>query len=355
MTSFFMAPAILFDRAIYPQWFGLSEDAFRLYIYLCSAAGNGTCYSGYAAAEKYVDLDKNRYSVAIDQLLNNKLVVDCGFREIGNRYTSLEDYKKDKPKCKTYGIAETPLIKYNNSSSGTELFIPDIELKDGKPLLFHTSNMPHRFIRIPHQFVYAMKGEDGSMPLGHVAQMSPKEIDCYFSLLFSNSEYWFGINLNYIRYEFPRSLLSLDNLEVIMRCASPKEIRGSELKVDQVLLKRTNLSELDLNGVLRSLIDKHQLFEWQFWIAQQTRYSEERRSKVISQLIPRYYLGNGQSAVQRLREYFKVSTPSKKANPHLIIGQLRSRLKLDPAFEKILQINCDRLSRPENMPKVRNF
>ncbi len=354
MSRYFIVPAILFDRGIYPRCFGLSEDAFRLYIYLCSAIGGGTCFSGHIAAKRYLGLDKNRFRVALDELLRNKLVIDCGVKKIGNRFTSHENYKKEKPKCKIYGIAVPPLISYKTSSSDAFLFVPEIELEDDKPPLFHTIYISHKFIRIPHQFVYAIKEKNKPRPLGYVAEMSTIEIDCYFSVLFSNSEYWFGVNPNYVRCEFSLLTHSIYEIENFMLNKWVIGMHEDICRINPVLMERTGQSKVELKEIINSLMIKYQLFEWVFWVAQYTTYSEERRSKEISQLIPRYYLGSQQLAAHRLKKYLKTSKISKRVNPSVLIGQLRSCLKLDSKFERIIKINCDRLGLPENIPKVRN-
>jgi len=201
MSGFFRVPVILFDHSIYPQCFGLSIDAFKLYIYECSAIGKyGTNFCTHRASATYLGFDEARHKVAKKQLLRNDLVFLLRSGKSGNRFTSTTKHPEKQPVKKYWAIRNPPLVHTTNRLNSLRLISPAAECKYDNSAVFHIGNTPHGFIRVPTIFAQKVNSKKHGLP-GLLKHLSPAEIDVYFNILFQCREYWAGVNPNYIRYE----------------------------------------------------------------------------------------------------------------------------------------------------------
>jgi hypothetical protein len=333
-SSFFRVPAILFDRSIYPPCFGLSENAFRWYIYQCSyIKKNGIHWAGHIAARRYVCLDKDAHAAAQKELVETCLVY---------RYTPKS--KKENDKRIYWSIRIPPVLEANLDDGRFFLTKYPVEDKTGFSVAFQCENNPFGFVRVPKNFIYVVDADGRRIVREFLKVMSPDEIDCCMNLYWQNREYLFGINPNYVRVDLSLKRTCLDSISCLNDYFSPSKNFGDKLVISSALMERTAKSEAELNEIIDRLITEYQLFEWHFWIAQDVTYREERRSIEMNQIVLRWYLNcdYGQMSLQdviaRIHEVLKCSERFK------LIGQLCSTFPIGDKFETIVKNNRERLS-----------
>jgi hypothetical protein len=96
--AFFRVPAILFDRGIYPRCLNMSEEAFKQFIYECSAVNSkfGTHRAGLRAVKKFLGFDEDLYRATKKELVKNCLVFR--HRSAGQNNIIRKKNKNDKVK-----------------------------------------------------------------------------------------------------------------------------------------------------------------------------------------------------------------------------------------------------------------
>lgn len=339
--SFFRVPAILFDSSMYPKCFGVSENAFRWYIYSCSAINTqyGTHRSTHIAVKKYLGLEEEEHQAAQKQLVNNHLIFLHHKGKAGNRYTANKDYKGTHKIVDHWGICNPPLVQFNEKKSKFELKRPPAESKTGKAALFHLGKTSFEFICVPCEFVYIEGCKDKTSAIGPLAHLTVDQIYCYFNLLRQDRSYWFGVNPNFVRYELSSDRIIHKNMMDIADYLSPREDWGDKFCVSPILLQQTQKAEDELKVLIRQLIE-HGLLTWQFWLASPTTYYERRRSIDMSYLrLIRFF--DSQSIIMPLPQCAETIIGILQQNKNLkLVAQLCSRFKMDPKFEQIISRNC---------------
>ncbi len=335
MEAFIQVPVILFDRAVYPRCFGVSENAFKLYILGCATVNwrTQTYLLGPDGAMKYLGLTEDAYEVAQRELLASGLVVRY-------RQPAMNNAAGEESKLQVWRIPDPPLVKIQEDGSTVRLYTPHAERQKEPPLAFYRRWNPLGFISVPKDFVYIPGSDEMDIALGPLAKLSVDEIYCYFNLLWQNREYWFGIDPNYARQDLHRP--HDDELPADMSMGEYIARAKRVPRLSRVLLERTGQPRGELIKILSALITEHGLFRWDLVVAENVRFDDERRGKHKSQLKPLFYVDPEKDAGRNLIEVIN-GDPRRT-----LIAQLRSTLSLWDVFEETITRNRARLRLPQN-------
>ncbi len=324
----FKVPAVLLDRAIYPESLGVSNDAFRLLIYLCSAIRMpyGATRAGSTAAKKYLGFNEARYRAALRELQNAQLIFQLPPKP--KKGQTKGECRPKKHETKYWSIANPPLVYIDRTKPGWGLHQPDAEPKTGRDAIFHRRKTLFEFIRVPHEFV-------GEFPNGLLTQMSIAEIDCYFNLLWQHREHWSGVDPHFVRYELPsKSALEGDTM-ALEQFLQPSG-HCDRLWVSPVLQERTQRSADEVRKTITDLIVTYGLFRPQLWAGVQITYEEQRRSRSTDHVRLRYFIDSS-SASSVWQELACLNLP---IGQFTLIAQLRSCLRFDDEYERLCDRNC---------------
>jgi len=338
-AGFFRVPAILFDRAVYPERFGLSENAFKLYILQCSFVREktGIHWAGSVAAQRYLGLDENAFAGAEKQLRENHLIYR--YYPVRKRGPEGTINQKKKRAIRYWCIANPPIMEIRPDTGELTLATPEAESKSGLSAAFHRGDLPFDFIRVPNEFARAPGPEGKLNRPGPLREMSPNEIDLYFNLLWANRECWFGINPNYVRHNLRLRHGGIIADESVTNCLQPSPTAGDVLHLSPELQERTGKLQAELEDLLNILTKKYELFEWRVWIAQATTYRDHRRSIEVRQVKLRWYVDCDHpdfSFPETMKRIEEIVTNEPRFQP---IVQLCSRPKLYKKFEDIVNRN----------------
>lgn len=329
-------PAILFDRSIYPRCFGLSEDAFRLFIFECSSINNKSSlhYCTYRAVEKYLGLTEDAYKAAKKELRRTNFIIRYHVKSNKARYTR-----------KYWGVKTPPFILCNEDMKSFRYISPSAEPKTGLSALFHRQKKMN-FIRVPKHMIYPKPFSRESL----LSQMSIDEIYCYFNVLWQNRECWFGVNPNYIhcKIDVPINFRELTSMYFEL---DPVKAFTSELCLNQVLVNRTQNSPEKLDRIINKLVYQRKFFRWIFWLATLSPYYERRRDKCDYSLQLMQYLDPEVIAYADDVFLSMVFEEILKYDFLIFLAQLRPSCAINPKFEMIIKNNCNDRRWP-NRPRI---
>jgi hypothetical protein len=253
MDKNFYIPAALFDRNRFQPCCGLSENAFKLVILRWAIDGNTILKNLFVVAQKCLNMNKELFLAAIDELKKRQII---------------KLYQDGSIEWRDYNLVTCP---------DTEDHRPK---PNDKSWLISRLESPE-MIEAPTSFVSSNGPDEDNCGTGLLGSLSIDQIYVYMNLMRERCEALLGINSTFIRYETPKSGKSVDTARTYEQYLRVDYSKKGRFNFHRKLLERIGKNKNHLIEIIKSLVELG-LFQWQPWLAEIiNEYERAKSGKII--------------------------------------------------------------------------